>query len=102
MRQAFTVRVPGVVISRRERAERQGPFTDTLGGRFRGVRRGQPNGRTCFCVHCREKARQAGIDVKRAVRGFEPGVNLSREYCDMKLENLSIVGETSGKLGLET
>jgi hypothetical protein len=52
-------------------AERQGPFSDTLGMRFRGVQRGLPGSRTCFCEHCRERAKQAGINVDRAIRGFE-------------------------------
>lgn len=52
-------------------AERQGPFTDTLGLRFRGVQRGLPGNRTCFCPQCREKAKQLGISVDRAQRGFE-------------------------------
>lgn len=52
-------------------AERQGPFSDTLGMRFRGVERGLPGSRTCFCPHCRATAVQAGINVERAIRGFE-------------------------------
>jgi hypothetical protein len=52
-------------------AERQGPFMDTLGLRFRGRQRGQPGSRTCFCPHCREAAAARGIDVERAIRGFE-------------------------------
>ena len=52
-------------------AERQGPFTDTLGLRFRGVRRGLPGNRTCFCTYCRSRAKERGINVERALRGFE-------------------------------
>lgn len=52
-------------------AERQGAFTDTLGLRFRGVQRGLPGQRTCFCQHCQAKARQRGISFERARRGFE-------------------------------
>jgi hypothetical protein len=52
-------------------AERQGAFTDTLGLRFRGIRRGQPGGRTCFCPHCRQKAKALGIDAGRALEGFQ-------------------------------
>jgi hypothetical protein len=52
-------------------AERQGPFMDTLGLRFRGVQRGLPGNRTCFCPHCREAAKQRGINVDRAIQGFE-------------------------------
>lgn len=51
--------------------ERQGPLTDTLGLRFRGLRRGLPGSRTCFCTHCREAAAEAGIRVDRAISGFE-------------------------------
>lgn len=51
-------------------AERQGPFLDTVGARFRGKRRGLPGTRTCFCPHCRTTARGRGIDVDRAVEGF--------------------------------
>jgi hypothetical protein len=52
-------------------AERQGAFTDTLGLRFRGVRRGLPGSRTCFCPHCQAKARERGISFERAKEGFE-------------------------------
>jgi hypothetical protein len=52
-------------------AERQGAFMDTLGLRFRGMQRGLPGSRTCFCRYCREKAARRGINVERAVRGFE-------------------------------
>ena len=52
-------------------AERQGPFTDTLGLRFRGQRRGLPGTRTCFCSHCQASAKAAGISFERARRGFE-------------------------------
>ncbi|HEV2663587.1 MAG TPA: hypothetical protein VG324_01665 [Blastocatellia bacterium] len=52
-------------------AERQGAFTDTLGLRFRGVRRGSPGQRTCFCQYCQEKAKQQGISFDRAKKGFE-------------------------------
>jgi len=52
-------------------AERQGPFTDTLGLRFRGERRGLPGSRTCFCPHCQAKAKARGINFERAKAGFE-------------------------------
>jgi hypothetical protein len=60
-------RVDGILYM----AERQGPFLDTLGARFRGKRRGLPGTRTCFCPHCRATARARGIDVDRAVTGFD-------------------------------
>jgi hypothetical protein len=52
-------------------AERQGAFTDTLGLRFRGVERGSPGQRTCFCQYCQTKAKQNGISYERAKKGFE-------------------------------
>jgi hypothetical protein len=52
-------------------AERQGAFTDTLGLRFRGVARGRPGSRTCFCEFCRAKAAAQGISFARAKAGFE-------------------------------
>jgi hypothetical protein len=52
-------------------AERQGAFTDTLGMRFRGVERGRPGQRTCFCQHCQAQAKQRGISFERAKQGFE-------------------------------
>jgi hypothetical protein len=48
-----------------------GAFTDTLGLRFRGVSRGLPGSRTCFCRFCQQKAREGGIDFSRAKAGFE-------------------------------
>jgi hypothetical protein len=52
-------------------AERQGAFADTLGMRFRGVERGLPGQRTCFCEHCLSKGKQRGISFERAKKGFE-------------------------------
>ena len=52
-------------------AERQGPFMDTLGLRFRGIKRGLPGSRTCFCPHCKASARERGIKVEKAQAGFE-------------------------------
>jgi hypothetical protein len=52
-------------------AERQGAFMDTLGLRFRGIKRGLPGSRTCFCPHCEATARECGINVQRARQGFE-------------------------------
>lgn len=51
-------------------AERQGAFTDTLGLRFRGIERGLPGSRTCFCDVCRAKAQQQGIRFDRVLAGF--------------------------------
>jgi hypothetical protein len=52
-------------------AERQGPFMDTLGLRFRGIKRGLPGSRTCFCTHCQATARARGIKFEKAKAGFE-------------------------------
>jgi hypothetical protein len=52
-------------------AERQGAFTDTLGLRFRGVARGLPGSRTCFCEFCRAKADKLGIAFPRVKAAFE-------------------------------
>jgi len=52
-------------------AERQGPFMDTLGLRFRGRKRGLPGSRTCFCAHCQATARERGINVAKAKAAFE-------------------------------
>ncbi|HUR60415.1 MAG TPA: hypothetical protein VM029_22020 [Opitutaceae bacterium] len=52
-------------------AERQGPFMDTLGLRFRGIKRGLPGSRTCFCEHCQATARNRGINIAKAKAGFE-------------------------------
>ncbi len=51
-------------------AERQGAFTDTLGLRFRGLERGLPGSRTCFCGICRAKAEKQGIRFDRVLAGF--------------------------------
>jgi hypothetical protein len=52
-------------------AERQGPFTDTLGMRFRGKERGRAGSRTCFCEFCRAKGEKLGIRFDRVIAGFE-------------------------------
>jgi hypothetical protein len=52
-------------------AERQGAFMDTLGVRFRGIKRGLPGTRTCFCTHCVATARERGINIGKAKAGFE-------------------------------
>lgn len=52
-------------------AERQGAFTDTLGLRFRGVARGLPGSRTCFCEFCQAKAAALGIAFPRVKAAFE-------------------------------
>lgn len=59
-------RVDGIMYM----AERQGAFTDTLGLRFRGIARGLPGSRTCFCDVCRAKADEHGIPFTRVVAGF--------------------------------
>jgi hypothetical protein len=59
-------------------AERQGAFTDTLGMRFRGINRGLPGSRTCFCPYCRATASERGINVDRALRGFEELAKFTR------------------------
>jgi hypothetical protein len=51
-------------------AERQGAFTDTLGMRFRGKRRGLPGSRTCFCEFCRAKGEKQGIRFERVLTAF--------------------------------
>ncbi|MCI0421324.1 MAG: hypothetical protein L0312_19210 [Acidobacteria bacterium] len=51
-------------------AERQGAFADTLGIRFRGVARGQPGSRTCFCEFCQERGMKQGIRFERVKTAF--------------------------------
>lgn len=68
-------RVDGILYM----AERQGPLLDTAGARFRGKHRGLPGARTCFCGHCRATARSRGIDVDRAVKGFEALASFVRD-----------------------
>jgi len=46
-------------------SERPGPLNATLQGRISAA------GITCFCDHCRSKARERGIDPERAQQGFE-------------------------------
>jgi len=49
-------------------SERQGPLNNATGSRHGGFR-----GRasiTCFCEHCRTRARERGISVERAREGF--------------------------------
>ncbi|MFB3826001.1 MAG: hypothetical protein ACE15B_04495 [Bryobacteraceae bacterium] len=52
-------------------AERQGPFTDTLGMRFRGKQRGLPGSRTCFCEFCRAKGEKLGLRFDRVQAAYE-------------------------------
>lgn len=44
--------------------ERMGPFQNAIGGGWSTV------GISCFCEHCRAKARQRDISVERAQRGY--------------------------------
>jgi len=50
--------------------EHQGAFSDILGSRLRGKKRGQPGSRTCFCDYCREKGIKQGINFNRVVTAF--------------------------------
>lgn len=45
-------------------SERQGPLGNMLGGRW------ATGEITCFCEHCRARARERGINVERARQGF--------------------------------
>jgi hypothetical protein len=51
-------------------AERQGAFSDTLGVRFRGIQRGLPGSRTCFCDFCQARGRDQGLRYDRVLAGF--------------------------------
>jgi len=49
-------------------SERQGPLNDAIGASHgEGAR---PSTAACFCPHCLEAARRAGIDAERARQGF--------------------------------
>lgn len=50
--------------------EHTGAFSNTLGSRLRGKRRGLPGTRGCFCEFCREKARKQGIRFDRVLAAF--------------------------------
>ena len=50
--------------------EQTGAFSNTLGARLRGKRRGLAGTRGCFCEHCREKARKQGIRFDRVLTAF--------------------------------
>jgi len=50
--------------------EETGAFSNTLGSRLRGKRRGLAGTRGCFCEFCREKARKRGIRFDRVLAGF--------------------------------
>lgn len=50
--------------------EHTGAFSNTLGSRLRGKRRGLPGTRGCFCDFCREKARKQGIRFERVLTAF--------------------------------
>ncbi len=50
--------------------EQTGAFSNTLGSRLRGKRRGLAGTRGCFCEFCREKARKQGIRFDRVLAAF--------------------------------
>jgi hypothetical protein len=50
-------------------SERQGGLLNALGAYHNGSK-ADPGQATCFCEFCQKKARDAGIDVERARRGF--------------------------------
>jgi len=50
--------------------EHTGAFSNTLGSRLRGKRRGLPGTRGCFCDFCREKAHKQGIRLDRVLAAF--------------------------------
>jgi len=50
--------------------EHTGAFSNTLGSRLRGKRRGLAGTRGCFCDFCREKARKQGIRFDRVLTAF--------------------------------
>ena len=51
--------------------EQTGAFSNTLGSRLRGKRRGLAGTRGCFCEFCREKARKQGIRFDRVMTAFQ-------------------------------
>lgn len=51
--------------------EHTGAFSNTLGSRLRGKRRGLAGTRGCFCDFCREKARKQGIRMDRVLEAFQ-------------------------------
>jgi hypothetical protein len=51
-------------------SERQGAFSNALGASHGGGR-GDPSRVTCFCEFCQTKARERGISVERARKGFQ-------------------------------
>jgi|GEM_PF-2465080 len=51
--------------------ERYGPLENTLLGNFgSGWMKRKPTAPTCFCPYCRDAAREKGINVERAKRGY--------------------------------
>jgi hypothetical protein len=54
-------------------AERPGPLNAAVQGPV------QPEGLTCFCEHCKRKARHRGIDADRAQRGYREILAWSRK-----------------------
>jgi hypothetical protein len=51
-------------------SEHTGAFSNTLGSRLRGKRRGLPGTRGCFCEFCRQKAAKQGINFDRVLTAF--------------------------------
>ena len=58
-------------------SERQGPFGNAIGTSHGGANN-DPAEVTCFCEFCRAAARAQGIDVQRALKGYEELAELVR------------------------
>lgn len=59
-------------------SERQGPFGNAMGA-MHGGGRANPLEVTCFCDFCKREAKSRGIDVSRAVQGYQRFASLSRD-----------------------
>ncbi len=66
-------------------SERQGPFNNAIGASHGG--RPAPTRVTCFCDLHKKAARERGIDVNRAVEGYQKLASLVRESVAGKRPN---------------